>query len=330
MSDMKSTLENGGDSADDVGPLIRLAGARETVSPERFREAHRRVASHWQAVVAKRRQRRARQFVALAASVVGALTLGVLMWRAVPETPHAPVAAVTRVTGEVYSNGEPAVTGGSIPRGAMVQTTDGARIALALENGQTMRIDRQSRLVALGDSRFRLEQGAVYVDSAGSAPSASVFIETVYGVASDVGTQFQVRVAADGLTVGVRDGLVAIERAGAQPVSVPTGRLYRLAPSGEEGLTPYDRDGSLWAWVATIAPAFDLDGATLSDYLRWYASERGLALHWSDAVSESRADGIRLSGSLEGLSLEDGIDMVSRIAPFEYERHDDALLIRVE
>lgn len=330
MTDMKRTANDADEPGDEIGPLIRLAGIRETVSPEQFGAAQRRVAAHWQEVVARRRQRRSWQIFAVAASLVATVTIATLAWRAGPEPLAAPVAAVTRVLGDVYADGEPAVPGATVPPGAMIQTTDGAGIALALANGHSMRIDRLSRIVALGGNRFRLEQGAVYVDSGAAAPANSVFVETPYGIASDVGTQFQVRVTADGLTVGVREGLVELVVVDEAPVSVPTGRVYRLAPSGEATLQPYDRDGPLWAWVALIAPDFDIDGATLRDYLDWYARERGLALEWADATSASRAAAIRLSGSIAGLSLDDGIDTVKRIAPFEYEQRGDALTIRVE
>jgi hypothetical protein len=41
---------------DDVGRLIRDAGARELVSAERFEKARARVGDHWQSVVAVERR----------------------------------------------------------------------------------------------------------------------------------------------------------------------------------------------------------------------------------------------------------------------------------
>ncbi len=54
----KKNREGAGDM-DDIGRLIHYAGARETVSPERFEKARDRVGRHWERVVAEQRPGRA-------------------------------------------------------------------------------------------------------------------------------------------------------------------------------------------------------------------------------------------------------------------------------
>ena len=332
MNDMRDPENNDRADTDDVAPLIRMAGARERVDAARQTAARANVAAHWASLVderAKRRSRQRLQVFAAAASVVAAATLGFMLLQPSGVTPVTIVADVNRVVGGAMADGQTLERGGRLAAGSLIETGADGRLVLDLAGGQVMRLDTNSRLVALADSRFRLERGAVYVDSADSAPSASVFIETRYGVASDIGTQFQVRVSASGLLLGVREGLVALDRADEPPVNVTVGRVFELTRAGEASERDADADEQLWAWVGEIAPVFEIEGATLYAYLNWYARESGVELQWLDRASESRAASIVLSGSIEGDSLDEGLDNVSRIAPFEFERRDGVLAVRV-
>ena len=333
MNDMNDPKRSMDDDRDDVAPLIRLAGAREGVDAGRQTAAHEKVAAHWQAVVHDRSVRRRTinlKVTALAASLVTAAIFGFAMIQPGGVAPASTVADVNRVMGEAWSDGVALERGQRLERGAVIETRPEGRLALDLEGGQVMRVDHDSRLVALGDSRFRLDRGAVYVDSADSAPSASVFIETPFGIASDVGTQFQVRVSDDSLLLGVREGLVALERADQPQLAVTVGRILELNVVGEMEERDTDRDSEIWNWISDITPVFDIDGKTLHAYLNWYVREKGLALEWHDRESESRAAAIELSGSIEGLSLEDGLENVSKIAPFSYEQRGQSLAVRVD
>lgn len=333
MDEMNETTNNGDANRDDVAPLIRLAGARERVDTRRLAEAHTRVSNHWQSVVrdrARQRNRRRVRVFAMAASVVAAVALGLVLLQPAGVETASTVAQVNRVIGDVFVDGRRVERGEAIAADAVIGTASGGRLVLALAGGQVMRVDTDSELAALGSSRFRLTAGAVYIDSADSAPSASVYIETPFGVASDVGTQFQVRVSDERLLLGVREGLVALKRDDEPQVSVTVGRVFELSlidGSIERDTGP---DDPIWQWVNDTTPDFDIDGETLYAYLNWYARQQGLTLEWRDRASEARAASTRLSGSIEGLTLEEGLETVARIAPFSFEQSDRVLAVRVE
>ncbi len=329
---MKTAADRDRDT-EDVGRLIRYAGAREVVSAERLEKARARVGEHWQGVVAmerrRRRQLRFRQF-AIAASLVAAVGLAFLVWR--PATgPVAPsVATVTRVIGDVRIDGALVSAGAVVAAESRIETTNDGRIALQLGAGQSLRVDTDTRLVVQASDRYALRQGGVYVDSGAEGSATPVFIETHLGTASDVGTQFQVRLADDTLSIGVREGLVELARLDASVVSVDVGSLYELTTSGEERKDRIDADDPIWSWATSISPEFDIDGRSLHSYLVWYARERGVRLEWDSTDSEANALRVRLSGSIGGLALEDGLAAVQRIAPFEYRLSDGVLRVRVD
>ena len=319
-------------SDNDIGKLIKAAGLRESVSPSREQRAHERVSAHWQSVVqdhkARRRPRQQLRTFAVAASVMLAVLVGYLYLEPLPEEPLT-VASFARVIGSVEVDGTAPRIGDALEAGMQLRTHTASRVAMAMANGQILRVDENTELLALADDRLRLTYGAVYIDSADSQPSASVFVETDYGVAHDVGTQFQVRIDDTGLMIGVRDGLVNLARTDDTQVEIDSGWLYEMSTGGDDEIRPDDSAGR-WAWVDTVVTEFDLDGATLHDYLLWYAREKGVQLEWADVVSEEKAQAIRLSGSIEDQSLDAGMQTVQRIAPFDYEHVGNTLRVKID
>jgi ferric-dicitrate binding protein FerR (iron transport regulator) len=317
---------------DDVGRLIRDAGARELVSAERFEKARARVGDHWHSVVAAERRLHRRStlpYVAAAASVIVALAIALLNWNPASPPGTVAIATVNRVTGDVLVDGAAVSRGLSIAENSVLQSGGNGRIALELSSGQSLLMDAATRLVAGADNRFVLEQGAVYVASGFDSRTEPVTVVTHLGIASEVGTQFQVRVSQDRLLVGVREGLVELQRSSAPTVGIEFGRVFELTSGGVTQERDLAAEEDLWEWTESIAPNFDIDGATLHDYLMWYARERGVSVEWHDQASRARSRQTYLSGSIEQLSLEQGLQAVLRIAPFDYELTGKQLRVRV-
>ena len=333
MSYDMTNERNGDRDMDDIGRLIRYAGARELVSPERLERARARVDRHWQGVVAEHRRGRWRTpavRLAMAAAVLVAIAAGILLQRVDVDDAAGTFAAVGRVAGEVLVDGRPVGPGDRIEPGSEIRTGADSRLALLLAPGQSLRIDTQTTVAMQSGDRFAVETGGVYVDSGTGTGNAPVFVETHLGVATDVGTQFEVRVSADAVTIGVREGLVALARQDGAAVSVDTGELYAISADGHERRETVSPESDRWDWALAIAPAFDTDGATLSEYLGWYARERGFELAWRDAASRQNAEAIELRLTIDGLSLEQGFDAVRRIAPFDYDISGRTMTVAVE
>ena len=320
---------------DDIGHLIRDAGARETVSTERFEAARARVAEHWQEVVAEQQAQRQSSYSRssftwyTAAAVVGAVVLGILL-----QSPDAPVAdlhaaTVNRVIGDVRIDGTLASAGASVDPGNRITTGDDGMLALDLASGQSLRIGKNTNMSAQADNRFSLANGQLYVDSDPDSKGAPVFIETSFGTATHIGTQFLVLVEPDSMQIGVREGLIELDREDGAATEIGLGTLFTVSAGRRDTEEALSADDEIWQWTSDIAPSYETDGASLSEYLNWYSRQAGVKLHWFDEESQSIANDTLLDGSIDGLSLEDGLRAVHKIAPFEYTLVDGIMTVRV-
>lgn len=332
MTDRTPMDSNNNDEIDDVGELIRMTGGREPIAEAQFDAAHARVGAHWQTVIAARRQQRRSgrlRLFAVAAGFVAAVSIALFVVTGVP-APETAVASVDHVVGDVFADGKALRPGDTIARTSVIETGPSARIAIELNDGQSLRLDMDTRVGMRDLDRIELEQGAVYIATAAIGDPSPVYVETPFGVASDIGTRFQVRIDEQQLSVGVRDGIVEVNLKDSDPVSIAGGRQYLLSADGEAREQTLDENSLYWDWADSVRPPFDIDGATLIDYLTWYAREQGLTLHFADERSEQIARATLLSGSIEGLSIEEGLQLVRRIAPFAFESELQLMTVGIE
>lgn len=332
MSHSDSTSDKETQAPDGIGQLIKLAGAREAVPPERLARARSHVHAHWQAAVCAQRPKAVsfnRPRLAVAATVL--LTVGAVLslWHTTKLTERSTLANVERVVGQVFVSGVPARVGATLALGTEIETTVDGRIAVRLPAGQSLRLDGGSRLSISTADQVALDAGAVYLDSAPELDAGSIIVTTPLGVARDIGTQFQVRLATTALIVGVREGLVEVARDGRENQSVQGGEFLELAAEGQGKRRSVASDDPSWKWVESVAPEFELEGATLEGFLNWYARERGLRLRWEDTASQANARANILHGSIADLNLDETIDAVSRTAQFEYRIGESTLWVTV-
>jgi len=318
---------------DMIGRLIHLAGAREAVPPERFERVRQNVHSHWQQVVSERRPTRRLwrlKNIAVAASIILVAGVTFMIWNLEYQPALRPLASVDRVLGQVQIGDEYARKNSEICADTPIETGPDGRIALRMSGGQSLRIDSSSQVIVHSPDHISLEAGAIYIDTAYSENAKPILVSTPLGTAQDVGTQFQVRLTGMLLVVGVRQGLVEVSQSGQQNLSVNMGYYIELGANGEKAQHALQADAPDWAWIESVAPGFEIQGATLAQYLQWYARERGLELVWADAQSESTAGATLLSGSIEGSGLDEGLLLVKLIAPFEHRISSGRLWVKVQ
>jgi hypothetical protein len=157
-----------------------------------------------------------------------------------------------------------------------------------------------------------------------------ILVSTPLGTAQDIGTQFQVRLTGTMLVVGVRQGLVEVLQPGQQGLSVNKGYYVELDEDGESGPQKLQADNPGWDWIETVAPEFDIQGATLEEYLQWYTNERGLDLVWADKASQDNAKATVLKGSIAGIGVDESLVIVKQVAPFEHRLSTDTLWVKVD
>lgn len=311
MSERSST--DGRDDTD-LAALLAAAGPRSKAAPEAMAGVRAAVEAEWRATVAARRRRR--QFTGWAAAA-GVAMAAVAVWIAQPTLApgDALVASVTRVVGEVQQDdgdGDWVPLDGAAPvkAGTQLRTGSGGRVALRLTDGVELRLD-SGTLVAFEDAAHaHLSQGAVYVDSRARAGGASPDFElaTPAGAVRHLGTQYEARLASDGLRVAIREGRVqvgtptgAVQGAAGEQLVVGAGRVERsaLAPNAAE-----------WNWLATVTPPFTLEGRSVEDFLEWAGRETGRAVVFASPEAAAQARAVTLNGTVEGLTPDEAVAAV--------------------
>jgi ferric-dicitrate binding protein FerR (iron transport regulator) len=281
---------NTNSSDDAIAALVRLAGRRPPVPEDAARRVREAVHDEWMQTISRRR--RTRWIGSAAAVAAAAVTIVVL--RTMPSTPQ-PQAAPQRV-----------VVAGGQTNGAVIYANDIYEIA----NGNTaslawgdaiLRLDSGTRVRIASPTELTLDRGAVYVDSKHSG----VVIRTPIGSVRDIGTQFEVRLAADRMRVRVREGRIDLQHGGATH-SAAAG--MELDADARGGVTEHSiaKSGAEWEWVVRAAPPIHLDGRTLAEVVATVTRDEGVKPVWSDAAARNAAS-MRLHGDVP-LTPEEALD----------------------
>ena len=297
---------------DPVADLIRLAGPGDPVPEDAVLRARQAVQGAWRETVQQRR-RKTRAAWAAAASlllVVSVLTLSgsAMDWLFGPRPTVAVLESVTG-TGLRPSPGsttplessKPAVIGDILRAGDTVATTDG-RAALRLSGGASLRLDAHTRLTWVAAQELRLESGAVYADS--GPRDAQITIHTPLGTVRDIGTQFEARLEGADLRIRVREGEVEVLKGRRRSVA-KRGIEMTVESDGEVRRDAVEVHGEPWYPYQSVAPSFELEGATLADYFRWLIRETGWTLDFSDPAIAIEAKSVVLHGSVHGVPVEE-------------------------
>src|SRR6202165_2392245 len=283
MADDEEGMRNGDPEAAreaySVAALLRLAGRRPAVPPERAARAKTSLRDVWRETLRARSLRRRLQFLAAAAALAAGSWLA--PWRgrtpATPGSPIATVAAVSGSVGPVAGSSVPIAPGAVLRPSAEIETGRESRVALRLAGGQSVRLDFATRLRLVSASSLVLEKGAVYVDSGASTAAGirpGIEVGTPVGVARGAGTAFEMRLVGRNLRLRVREGRVVLDP-GRGPLEALSGTQIDVDARGvsrRAGLRP---GGPEWNWVLRIAPPYSIDGRPLGEVLAWVARGAG-------------------------------------------------------
>lgn len=191
-------------------------------------------------------------------------------------------------------------TRAEIPRGSLIRTGAESRAAIWLADQRSLRLDVDTELRLDSEASISLESGAIYIDSQNRS-SSGVEIRTAFGTATEIGTQFEVRLEDSAVNVTVREGLVSLMHADEEH-QITQGISLSLKADGSVHtgtITAYDPS---WWWIQEIAPVFEIEGQTVLAFLDWVSSETGLSVSFANTETEQFAATTILHGSIEGLS----------------------------
>jgi ferric-dicitrate binding protein FerR (iron transport regulator) len=308
---------SGRDDEVGIARVLRAAGSRAHPSDEERRAVRAAVHAEWRTTVAKRSQRRV--WLALAASVALA-ALGLWVSRDY-FAPGAVVASVSRSIGQVQSKSgvlSPwhAVSGAargetSLRAGEELMTGADGRIALQLRDNVSLRLDSDTRIALIDAGHIDVKSGAVYVD-AGMAPTASdhLRVGTPAGVVQHVGTQYEARIVNGGTRISVREGRVDLLPKSGSIQTASVGEQLLVTTAGDIRRNTIAPNDPQWEWAANTAPAFNIDGRPVREFLTWVGRELGREIAFADAESEAEANRAVLSGSISGLAPAEALTAV--------------------
>jgi len=140
-------------------------------------------------------------------------------------------------------------------RDSVLQTAAAAR---ALDwNGNTLRLDANTRVAFVADDIVRLERGTLYFSSEGR--SRPVTIVTPFGDVHDIGTRFETRLSENDVQVRVDEGRAELRG--------------EIAAAGERLIATRER-------VTRIAPPIRLERMRLEEVVARVAREKRLTPEW--------------------------------------------------
>jgi len=324
------------DEEDVTAHLLRLAGAPPEPPVERSARVRQAVHDAWRAQRRQRIVRRSTAAIALC-GVAAALVIAVRMDRARPSAARpseAPLPSEALMATGARMQGRPALRHGggdarllvsdmAIHVNDVIETGNASRASLRMADGSSLRIDRNSRVRVVARAAIELAGGAAYLET--SQGSRGFEVRTPMGTVRDVGTRFEVRLIDSGLRLRVRAGRVQIAR-GAAVTDAAAGTETIATTNGTEvrQLPPY---GPEWAWVATLAPPFAIEGRSLHAFLEHIAAEEGWTLQYANPAVAEAADRILLHGSVDGLGAEEAIAVALATSGLEYRLSAGELVV---
>ena len=150
-----------------------------------------------------------------------------------------------------------------------------------------------------------MRSGRIYFDSMPVLSTATrvaleaggFTVDTDHGRVEHIGTQFMVRAEPTALTVSVREGQVTIDGR-THDHTASAGEEVTLAGRRGPTVLSISSSGKYWFWLERTAPAIDVDGRSLHEFLLWVSRELGLDLQFEGAA-EAVARKAILRGSID-------------------------------
>jgi hypothetical protein len=296
---MSSERERDADAERALQELFSRARPRAQPPAADTEEIRRAVYAEWDAVTGRRVWRKRAGFAA-AASVL----LAAALWVGGGLNPSAPppvVARVERVLGTVEGAAAARVAVGDAVAAGTTLSTGTGQVGLLLASGGSLRVGPRSRIVLTGADGAELMAGMLYFDSEGRRAGVEFTVTTELGTVRDVGTQFLMRLD-DGLSaldVGVRDGRVALMTSGESGTAGVGERLVATQDASAIRRETIETFGGDWSWAEELAPPFDIEGRTVSDFLVWFSAQTGRTVVFATPAAERLAEQTILRGSID-------------------------------
>lgn len=322
--------------------LLRLAGPRAEIPADVESRVYARVLKEWQASTETPDDARVydlvhrswRRDAALAATkrwvlpvaIAASVALAAIFISQPDPVPPAAVGTVAKVVLPAAGDGALAL-GDKIYPGMTIETRDGEGMSFLLARNESLRLDQNSAIRVDTGDQFTLLRGRVYADTGEFVyRDEGLRIDTMFGAVTDIGTQFAVSIQNDLLDVAVREGRVDVSHDTRKYIAM-SGERVRLLAQGEVDVDPLALTDEYWNWATNLAPAFDIEGKSLMDFLKWAARESGRSLYFEDTELRMAAMRTDLHGSIADFSPLEAIESVLATTAFRYHVEADRIVI---
>jgi hypothetical protein len=291
-----------------VERILGNAKARPAPSAEEAQVVRDNVQAEWQALIRKRTTNRRLVSWAIAASILVVVFVGLNTIR-LGGISEVQVADIDKSFGSIYMLGDNSELLESnfvhaVTAGQTIITDKDSGIGFAWAGGGSLRIDESTRVEFLSRDAIYLRTGRIYFDSkpvltaTAASAEAKLTIITDHGEVTHVGTQYMASAQGNTLTVSVREGEIRLERPtsvesalGGQQIQIQGGATVNIVK-----ISPY---GENWQWIEPMAPAANVDGRSVHEFLDWVSHETGLKLQFANDNIESRAKNEVLVGTVD-------------------------------
>ncbi len=285
--------------------LFKHVSSRERAPQATEQDIRQALHGEWTQMSGQRKRAKKVLRWALAASIVLTLLVSSQYFRQpVSGLSGSVLATLEKLTGDVYVQQSDTHTAESFDSQSLLSghelyTSNDSRVALSWVNGESIRLDQNSRIVLISPAEIKLLSGKVYVDSANARVKGREFrIMTPSGAVSHVGTQYITAITVSGIAVSVREGEVFIDGRGEKSVAT-VGQELSVTVDGALSLTPIPIYGQDWQWTQEVAPKFNMDGHSLKEFIAWVGRETGHRVKYTSLASEIAAAQTQMHGNVD-------------------------------
>jgi len=318
----------------EIAQVLSRSGRRPAPPSDLVRSVRAAVEAEWRQVVNERQVRRKRMIAWSAAAGVVLAVAATLLVLTPSGAPRPRVAGISVATGTVraksgmWSRWRALRQHGEVDAGEVIATGADGRVALELRGDVSLRLDHDTRVSLTDAQHVAVDSGTVYVDSGESVQPYEERLQVVTpaGAIRHVGTQYEVQLVGSGVRIAVREGKVELSLTGGATQRAIAGEQM-VVSSGDIEKMPISRDDATWRWAAQVAPAFDIDGRSVADFLAWVSRETGRDVTFASAEVEAQAAHVTLSGSIAGLNPEEALAAVLPTTPLRSQEVDGKLVV---
>ncbi|KSW22745.1 MULTISPECIES: FecR family protein [unclassified Pseudomonas] len=185
--------------------------------------------------------------------------------------------------------------------------SDGTRLQLNTSSAVDVRFSKQRRTV-------QLLRGEIFIDTGKdiAAPEGyrSLWVDSRHAQLQAIGTAFGVREEARGTRLRVEGGIVAIHRAGSQPIRVLAGEEYLISADGSHNVVSPAMNSSAWTQGLLVAKRM-----RLAELLAELARYRHGWLSCDPAIA-----GLEVSGVFQLDHIDQALDALGDSMPLRIQR----------